>query len=105
MKEVGNAFLCVRVRQKGGEVTVDCQIGYVTKGAGKPHNQVLYNKGMQLDVLRARGAAYQQVAGNDVFRKKAELLPHGFYSTLGRFEHNELYPPYEEKNQFRSRCS
>lgn len=98
--EVGNVRLFVRVREIGGEVTVDRQIGYVAKDAGKPHFQVLYNKGMTQDILRARGAAYQQVAGNDVFRKKTELKPFGFFSTLTRFEHNELYPLCERMNQF-----
>jgi hypothetical protein len=92
--------LCVRVRKEGGEATVDRQIGYVAKDAGKPHFQVLYNKGMTLDVLLTRGAAYQQVAGNGIFRTKTELKPHGFYSTLCRFEHNELYPLCKNMNQF-----
>jgi hypothetical protein len=47
---------------------------------------------MTQDILRARGTAYHQVAGNDVFRRKTELKPYGFYGTLAKFEHNELYP-------------
>jgi hypothetical protein len=97
--EVGNVRLCVRVRQIGGSVTVDCQIGYVAKDAGQPL-QVLYNKGMTQDVLRARGAAYHQVAGNDVFRKKTELKPYGFHGTLAKFEHNELFPLCARMNHF-----
>jgi hypothetical protein len=97
--EVGNVRLCVRVREIGGSVTVDRQIGYVAKDAGKPHFQILYNKGMTQDILRARGAADHQIAGNDLFRKKTELKPYGFHGTLATFDHNELYPLCARMNQ------
>jgi hypothetical protein len=35
--EVGNVRLCVRVRDLGGEVTLERQIGYVAKDYGKRH--------------------------------------------------------------------
>jgi hypothetical protein len=99
--EVGNVRLCVRVRETGGSVTVDRQIGYIAKDAGKPHFEILYNKGRHDTgyLTRTCGGLYQ-IAGNDLFREKTELKPYSVSGTLAKSEHNELYPLCERMNQF-----
>jgi hypothetical protein len=98
--EVGNVRLCVRVRDPGGEVTVERQIGYCAKDYGKRHFQTVYLKNITHDVLRARGAAYAQVRGHNMFHRKTELKPYALWGTLSRWEHGNLYPMNRIMNHY-----
>jgi hypothetical protein len=74
--EAGRVRLYVLIRDVGGEVTVERQVGYCAKEMGKPHFAVVYMKGTTHDVLRSLGvlrfirAAYAQVRGHNLFHKK-----------------------------------
>jgi hypothetical protein len=98
--ETGRVRLYVLVRDVGGEVTVERQIGYCAKDMGKPHFAVVYMKGITHDVLRSRGAAYAQVRGHNVFHKKTELKPFTMWTVITKFEHGNLYPLCKRMNMF-----
>lgn len=88
----GQMRLYVVVRDVAGEVTVERQIGYCAKDHGQPHFDVDYLRGITHDVLRARGAAYAQVRGGNVFHSKTELKPYTMWSVVAKFEQGNLYP-------------
>jgi hypothetical protein len=98
--EVGNVRMCVRIRDLGGEVTLERQIGYVAKDYGKRHFAVVYLKNITHDILRARGAAYAQVRGHNMFHGKTELKPYSLWSAVSRWEHGNLYPMNKIMNMY-----
>jgi hypothetical protein len=92
--------LFVVVRDIAGDVTVERQIGHCAKDHGEPHPAVDYIKGILLHNLRARGAAYEQIAGGKVFHSSTELMPYTVWSLVANFEHSNLYPLCIQMNVF-----
>lgn len=84
--------IMVRVRDLGGEFTLERQIGYVAKDYGKRHFEVVWSRNNTHDVLRMRGEAYAQVRGHNLFAQKTELKPYTLWTTMSRWEHGNLYP-------------
>lgn len=74
----------VLVRDIGGEVTVERQIGYVAIDIDEPHFAIDWLKGMTRDVLRIWGAAHAQVAGGNVFHSRTELKPYTMWGVVAK---------------------
>jgi hypothetical protein len=88
----GRVLLFVVVRDIGGEVTLERQIGYVAKDIGQAHFAVDWLKNVTHDVLRARGAAYAQVAGGNVWHSKTELKPYTMWTVVAKWEQSTFFP-------------